>query len=106
MSATTVPALSRPITLGVDRIDGTTQLTVIGKSDEPHEAEYRLEVESGGPGNTNRVNQAGRARLTPRRQTTLVRLNIGTQPGKWSALLIVTSVDGMQYTQELSSDVA
>lgn len=77
-----------PIVLETRPVSGGVEVRVVGRSEAPVSASYRLEVSSGDSG--NRSTQAGQVRLQPDREHVLINLRMATgSSSNWSVRLRV-----------------
>ena len=104
MLAATAPSTDRPIHLKAGEVDGSVRLEVLGLAPTDLEADYTLEVQSGGSAGKTHTVQKGRARLHAGRFVKLNSVNLGgsAQDG-WSASLQVRLASGEAYHETLKS---
>jgi hypothetical protein len=89
---------SEPIYIVAEPSSSGLSLSLIGASDRPYEARYRLEVNSDVLGGGNRSSQSGRVTLSPGQTVTLVSVSLGNASlGKWEARLYVEPVNEPPY---------
>ena len=107
MLAASAPAADRPIHLKADEVEGALRLEVLGLAATDLEADYTLEVQSGGSAGKTRTLQKGQARLHAGVLAKLnsVRLGGSAQRG-WSASLEVRLASGETYSESLGSGAA
>jgi hypothetical protein len=97
----TVPTAGRPIQLEVNQADGQLVIRLIGESQAPVSARYRLELASGSAGSSNHSVQSGTANLKPGKAVTLATLRVSNPAGaRWTARLHVTPSSGDPYDLE------
>lgn len=104
LAAGAMPA-ARPIYLKTDEADGTLRLEVVGLASTSLEANYMLEVRSGGPAGTTRTVQKGSAQLHAGVLSKLNSVHLGgSARNGWSASLEVRLSSGETYREDLTSD--
>ena len=102
--ATSTPLATRPIHLKADEAAGTVRLEVLGLAAADLEADYTLEVQSGGSAGKTHTIQKGRARLQAGRLVKLNSINLGgSAKNEWSASLEVRLASGEAYHESLRS---
>lgn len=94
------PEAAAPLRLEARPSAQGVELTVVGQSETPLSASYKLAVTAG----SNRSQQSGNVELRPGAPVTMVRLNLGGGEGTtWDAHLEVTLADGRVYSDRQSS---
>ena len=96
MAATDVES---PVRLTVERGEGTVTLRVSGAAVVPVDVTYQLDVDG-----ASTLHQAGRARLAPRENETLVLATINADR-PWRVILRVDA-GGHRFEQTAASDMA
>jgi hypothetical protein len=98
------PAGDAPIRLVSEAAGDGMRLKVVGLSDRPLSADYKLEVSSQSGGGTNNSVQSGGVQLQPGVPVTLVTLSLGNvKNGGWTARLHVTPRPGAAYQEVRTS---
>jgi hypothetical protein len=104
MLAASAPPGDHPIHLKADVADGSVRLEVVGLAAADLEADYTLEVQSGGSAGKTHTVQKGRARLDAGRFVKLNSVNLGgSAQNEWSASLDVRLASGEAYNESLRS---
>jgi len=104
MLAAAAPPGPHPIHLKADVADGSVRLQVLGLAAADLEADYTLEVQSGGSAGKTHTVQKGRARLHAGQLATLNSVNLkGSAQKEWSASLDVRLTSGEAYHESLTS---
>lgn len=102
MLAASAPPAGRPIHLKADVADGSVRVEVLGLAAADLEADYTLEVQSGGSAGKTHTVQKGRARLHAGRFVKLNSVNLGgSAQNEWSASLEVRLASGEAYHESL-----
>lgn len=102
MSALILPLQApQPVRLETVAAGDAVEVRVLGRSEVPTAARYRLEVRSG---SGNRSTQSGTARLLPGQEPVLIRLRMSSgSVNEWSVRLFVEPEGGAAYEQAASS---
>lgn len=91
---------SQPVRMETRTLPDGVEVLVVGSSETPVGASYKLEVASG----TNRSSQSGNVQLRPGKAVTLVRQRLGgSMAADWTARLQVDLQDGQSYSDLRSS---
>lgn len=99
------PSAGRPIHLKADEAGDSVRLEVLGLAAADLEADYTLDVQSGGSAGKTRTVQKGQARLHVGVVAKLNSINLGgSVPNGWSASLEVSLASGETYSEIFRSD--